>query len=650
MSTPPPLPSLPGLSWSRKKSPQFATRVAAHVSGREARVPLQQYPLYEFEAVYSGLSSSAAVAAAQAGLGASSLQSLMGFFLQMQGQFATFLYSDPDDNTVAAGAIGTGDGTTASWLMMRTLGGFAEPVGWVTNIAAVYFNGAAQPSSSYELIAPDTLAFLGAPSSGVVITADFTFAYQCRFLDDRMDFEEFMSSLWKLDGMKFRSVKANTTAAPPPPWYAAYEIGGVAPTLWADFTTEGALNHYLYSGTTYSGYAALFTALGLTFSRASTAYYRNASSLLASAANNALRFGHSSGGSPLGLLLEGASTNLLTQSNAFATSPWALLVSGETLTQNATGPDGATNSAWTASPGSFGGSGLNAYYQNGTFNTGSTFSVFAKAGTATWAYLIAIDASSNFVGTTFNLSAGAIGTQNIALAGTTSIVLTNGKIESYANGWYRISTTITGAAASIILFGASDVDGTVGGRYPACAIGHTGLFFGAQFEALPFPTSYIPTTSATASRAADSLSAVTWPVMTAGTLYAQADAGYTAQAQRVIQIDDGTESNRASLLFNASAAAEFDFLDGGASEAALTAGTITASTLAQMASAFQANDFALVEGGGTPATASSGAVPTFSKLRLGADSGGTTNLYGHIAQIGVWSNLRGPNNILQSLT
>src|SRR5580704_16024687 len=106
MTTPPALPGLPGLSWSRNKKPGFSTRVAPHVSGREVRVALMSYPLYEFEVTYSGLTSSASTFA---GLGASSLQSLMGFLLQLQGQFGTFLYTDPDDAAVTAQVFATGD-------------------------------------------------------------------------------------------------------------------------------------------------------------------------------------------------------------------------------------------------------------------------------------------------------------------------------------------------------------------------------------------------------------------------------------------------------------------------------------------------------------------------------------------------------------
>lgn len=208
MSAPPVLPSLPGLAWSRHKKPGFSTRVAQHVSGREVRVALMAYPLYEFELSYDGLTSASQPIAAQSGLGASSLQSLMGFFLQMQGQFATFLYMDPDDNAVADQFIADGDGVTTAFVMGRTLGGWNEPVGWVTSIANVYFSGTVQSPSAYSLTTPNALTFAAAPGAGVAITADFSYAFQCRFLEDDLDFEEFMASLWKPDGVKFRSVKA----------------------------------------------------------------------------------------------------------------------------------------------------------------------------------------------------------------------------------------------------------------------------------------------------------------------------------------------------------------------------------------------------------------------------------------------------------
>ncbi len=202
MTTPPSFPSLAGQGWSVHKRPTFSTRVASHVSGREVRSPLFADTLYEFELTFDGLSS----ASSFPGLANNSLQTLMGFYLQCQGQYGSFLYTDPTDNAATTQVIGTGDASTKNFVFQRSLGGFTEPVSWVTSVTHVYLNGTAQ-MSGWSLVQPNTLSFTSAPGSGVVITADFSYAFVCRFLDDQEDFENVMSGLWTVDALKFRSVK-----------------------------------------------------------------------------------------------------------------------------------------------------------------------------------------------------------------------------------------------------------------------------------------------------------------------------------------------------------------------------------------------------------------------------------------------------------
>jgi uncharacterized protein (TIGR02217 family) len=204
MSTPPSFPTLAGLGFGVHKKPTFATIVAAHVSGREVREALYVNPIWEFEFTFDGLDSSAN---SYPGLGGNSLQALMGFFLQCQGQFSTFLYTDPTDNAVTAGGIGSGDGATTTFTFGRFLGSFFEPVGWVTTVNNVYLNGVNQ-ASGWSLTTPNSLVFVTPPGNGVVITATFSYAFQCRFDADDLDFEELMSNLWKVDSLKFRSVRA----------------------------------------------------------------------------------------------------------------------------------------------------------------------------------------------------------------------------------------------------------------------------------------------------------------------------------------------------------------------------------------------------------------------------------------------------------
>jgi hypothetical protein len=201
MTIPPTFPSLP-VGWSVHKKPTFRTLVADAASGREIRASLYQYPLWEFELTFEGLAADSSFP----GLGAQSLQSLMGFFLQCQGQFGPFLYIDPSDNSATLQPVGSGDGATLSFIMPRTLGGFAEPVGWVTSIANVYVNGVNQ-ASGWSLTTPNALVFATAPGVGAAITATFSYAFVCRFLEDVQDFEEFMQNLWALESLKFRSLR-----------------------------------------------------------------------------------------------------------------------------------------------------------------------------------------------------------------------------------------------------------------------------------------------------------------------------------------------------------------------------------------------------------------------------------------------------------
>lgn len=203
MTVPPSFPILPGQGWSVHKKPSYSTRVASHVSGREVRAPFYSNTLYEFELTFDGLASNAA----RPGLFTNSLQSLMGLYLQVQGQYGTFLYTDPTDNTQAtsiSAVPATGDGTNKIFALQRTLGGVTEPVSWITGTPVVLDNGAAAGAFT---VSGNTIVFTTAPLAGHTIAATCTFAFNCRFLDDQADFENFMNNLWMVSSLKFRSVK-----------------------------------------------------------------------------------------------------------------------------------------------------------------------------------------------------------------------------------------------------------------------------------------------------------------------------------------------------------------------------------------------------------------------------------------------------------
>lgn len=438
MTTPPSLPLLPGLSWSRHKKPQFNTRVAAHASGREVRVPLMAYPLYEFEAIY-GLTSSASQFS---GLGSQSLQSLMGFFLQLQGQFGTFLYSDPEDNSVIGQSIGTGDGVTCAFVLTRPFGGFTEPVGYGLDLENVYFNGVIIPSTAYSLLAPNYLTFNVPPPAGAVIAADFTYAYLCRFLEDQIDFEEFMSSLWKLDSMKFRSVKTAPGAlTATPSWLPT--PGGNVPITYADFVNQ----NYWYDGVPYASFSSWVGAQNGSFTRTYGGSYCGSNGVLQSAAADTPRFDYDpQTGAALGLLIEPAYSNFFLYSQLFSNAAW-MATNVSVTDASGAAPDGTTTAELLTESGS--GSIAHEVSQAISTSTPSrqTVVVFAKAGTSSYLN-VAIDGgnSINWVQAIFDLSQGAI----TEASSPGSLSASDADIEwmfiepapEFGDGWYRCGISV----------------------------------------------------------------------------------------------------------------------------------------------------------------------------------------------------------------
>lgn len=196
----PVFPALPAQAFVTK-TPVAVSLVAEHESGRSVRTALFG-GLYEFEVDFDGL---AADATQNPGLAAQSLQALLGLYLQCGGAFGTFLYTDPNDNTASNQAIAVGDGATTAFALMRSVGGATDTVSYVTSISAVTLDGVA--ASSWSLFPPNVLEFSTPPAANVLIAASFSYAFQCRFLDDAMEFENFMQNLWSSKSVKFRSLR-----------------------------------------------------------------------------------------------------------------------------------------------------------------------------------------------------------------------------------------------------------------------------------------------------------------------------------------------------------------------------------------------------------------------------------------------------------
>ena len=143
--------------------------------------------------------------------------------MQQKGSFEAFLFYDLSEQRIYAQAIGTGDGTTTEFQLIRNWGTFDEPIyhpaplppyyGYGVNGygeygyggSLVYIDGTLPPylyfdgvqALNYTTSTRGLITFETAPADNVIITADISYYYKVRFKDDMVDFENFQYTLWK---------------------------------------------------------------------------------------------------------------------------------------------------------------------------------------------------------------------------------------------------------------------------------------------------------------------------------------------------------------------------------------------------------------------------------------------------------------------
>jgi hypothetical protein len=199
-----------------------------------------------------------------------------------------------------------------------------------------------------------------------------------------------------------------------------------------------------------------------------------------------LTYQNGGGGCP-SLLLEKQSTNSILYSEDFSNANW-ISQGGASITANQiVSPDGTQNAdklnVDTQAYSYFfqvTGVGLNYY----------TTSIYAKKGTKNWLYIL--NTTGAGARGWFNLNTGTVGTVGSGYSAT---------ITDAGNGWYRCTLTSTSLdLGTYVGFGFVDSDNTV----TPTSTGY-GYYWGAQLEASTYPTSYISTTSSSATRVGDDI-------------------------------------------------------------------------------------------------------------------------------------------------
>lgn len=368
-----------------------------------------------------------------------------------------------------------------------------------------------------------------------------------------------------------------------------------------------------------------------TFTRATTATTISSAGLIIPVASGVPRSWYWPDGTYGGYLPEGARTNLCLQSEAFATT-WTQNNTAIAV-NNAVSPDGAsTADTITGAAGTVFKQAARQTFA-GAFSGAHTFSCFVKAGTHSVVQFLYDTDATPFAN--FDLSDQTTGGNGTAV------------IESYPNGWYRLSHTYTHATANG--FYISLVDSTAATRAAFSATTGTIMLWGAQIEAGSFASSYIPTTTASVTRNADVLTYVFAgnADATQGTAYAELGTEWSTTPSVAGAV--GFDANGHGMnVINTGAATTIRVEDGTAS--------IEKTGLTSMATASRKR--AASWGGSTMSVTGDGVIVSSiafdgdigsTSIAIGCLPGGANQWFGPIKNVAIWKH-QFADGSLQNLT
>lgn len=273
-----------------------------------------------------------------------------------------------------------------------------------------------------------------------------------------------------------------------------------------------------------------------------------------------LTYQNGGGGCP-SLLLEKQSTNIVLNSEDFSNASWGKSQCSITA-NNTTSPDGTQNADKLIEDAT---TSIHEVYSNTVFSLTSgvayTKTIYAKSGERT-------QISLNFVTGGFgqgatviaDLNAGTLGTVNNVggVTGSTATIINVG------NGWYRISLKMTPVSTANFY---ADFSPALNGVINYAGNGTSGIYiWGAQIEASSYATSYISTTSSSATRIADACSKTGISSLigqTEGSVFVDAYIdNIEARATNVLFYLQGVSVDKYVLITNTGGVRYIDFPNG----------------------------------------------------------------------------------------
>ena len=339
----------------------------------------------------------------------------------------------------------------------------------------------------------------------------------------------------------------------------------------------------------------------LTVVRATTATEVNASGVIVDVASNVARFDYTNGSCP-SILVEPQRTNLALRSEEFDNSSW--IKSGVTITTNSIIAPSGNLTADKLMEVNGGNIPRVVYLFNATVGQSYTLSFYLKS------------AERNQVRVVFegNASKSAFFNSNtgVVIGAMSSMILLN-------NGWYRCSITISAGSSSSNFYIATAKNNDV----ISSGDNTKGIYiWGAQLEAGSNATSYIPTVASAVTRNADVISKTGISDLigqTEGTIFVDVDfnnAPSKTETNRIIELTDGTNSNRIIVAFGSTNTLLTRLTASGLEQASFSATSISVGML-KIALSYSSSGVKFYVNGTLVQSNLSASIPATNRMNLG---------------------------------
>ena len=360
----------------------------------------------------------------------------------------------------------------------------------------------------------------------------------------------------------------------------------------------------------------------LTVTRATTATRVNASGLISSVASNVPRLDYTNSTCP-SILVEPQRTNLALYSSQFDNAAWSKGTITSVTANTVISPDGTQNADTVTC------NGTGVLFTRQITYLGTTSkcsnSIYVKKGnTRYFAFRNFGDSGGKHDVFDFDTKTW---TQN------TSAVLS---YEELQNGWFRLKSVNSDVLGNFF-FSFFPTENTSGEEVDT--INNKNVYvWGAQAEIGSNATSYIPTTTAAVTRNADVINktGITDLIgQTEGTLYTEIKVNKLigTASRYIFHLSDGTANNRIYIAFSGASSnvLRARIFSGGTLQCTINSSTITTTGTYKLALAYKNNDIVFYVNGVQIGTDTSATIPTCSRVDLGQNYAGASQLSDNIS-------------------